>query len=889
MLAQWLMLFAAGAAGESTCPNYFLVEDPIAIAYVAEHFPDQWTHVTSGAVADALSGFRDYIDQSRDPDYLRPTVYALTASAARVQRTDGPQSMLQFLLLARDFQDRLSRPREQDRAISASIDVGIGTALQIAGRHAEAIDAYQRAQRESRRIRGRPGAGLLAMAQAFEASVAYDQRNYRRVETLVTEARQRTDDPFVEAWADILLAATYRQQGDYREAQTLLEDLINRPGLDCARMLLALARRNLGELKIYYKPIAHQPLSTRLDEALLHLSAAEKEYADLVLDIERAISLSHIAEITLKRNNFEQAEHLLRQALTVFEKAGFQDGIGRLHHHLGQVARLRADASRTPEQQEEREAAVKSFNRSLEIYTRLGDPEWQWRSLLGRGAARESYELQSAKDDYRAAARILLSMRQSLAEGALPEHSGFADSYREVFSRLIAILLREGDIDDALAMIAASDAITLRRQFLLDARYRRASGDEDQIGQECTDLLLRYPEQQQRSVVTSFVHSASNMIDTGDGVAQAESEAMPLPIGNLPADTAILTYRVHAKNIDIVLRSPERQMAIHVPYAESDLRDDIAAFIRLIRTTRFDLPDRWKPGGRGEAGYNRELIDAAESFHDLLVSPLSEQLSGVQTLFIHTNGVLELLPFSVLAQRGDDGEPVFLVDRFDVRRFMGSQSRKQRSPVADTPHVVAFADPENRGGSSRDRLAESAKFAEAVLRPMFSADVYLDVDATKVNLRRAWPGANILHIGAHGVITTRSPYLLMAPDDVQGRLSSCEILDLPYHDRLQLVVLEACESAVAARGSGGGNAENLSSIGSAFGSRGARNVVATLWRVGQNASVELMHAFYRELKQGATPGAALRRAKSMLRNSDGVLAQPYYWAGFTIFEKLEQG
>jgi CHAT domain-containing protein len=59
-------------------------------------------------------------------------------------------------------------------------------------------------------------------------------------------------------------------------------------------------------------------------------------------------------------------------------------------------------------------------------------------------------------------------------------------------------------------------------------------------------------------------------------------------------------------------------------------------------------------------------------------------------------------------------------------------------------------------------------------------------------------------------------------------------------------------------------------------------VVASLWRVPDRGTAELMRRFYEGmLVKGMPPAAALRAAQLALRK-DPRWAAPYNWAGFTL-------
>jgi len=63
---------------------------------------------------------------------------------------------------------------------------------------------------------------------------------------------------------------------------------------------------------------------------------------------------------------------------------------------------------------------------------------------------------------------------------------------------------------------------------------------------------------------------------------------------------------------------------------------------------------------------------------------------------------------------------------------------------------------------------------------------------------------------------------------------------------------------------------------------GASTVVASLWKVDDEATAELMKRFYGNLLQGRmTPAAALRAAQNSIRQEPQWHA-PHYWAAFTL-------
>jgi CHAT domain-containing protein len=63
---------------------------------------------------------------------------------------------------------------------------------------------------------------------------------------------------------------------------------------------------------------------------------------------------------------------------------------------------------------------------------------------------------------------------------------------------------------------------------------------------------------------------------------------------------------------------------------------------------------------------------------------------------------------------------------------------------------------------------------------------------------------------------------------------------------------------------------------------GAPQVVASLWRVDDEATAELMKHFYRQMfQENQTPAAALKAAQIAVWQQKR-WQSPYYWAAFTL-------
>jgi CHAT domain-containing protein len=95
---------------------------------------------------------------------------------------------------------------------------------------------------------------------------------------------------------------------------------------------------------------------------------------------------------------------------------------------------------------------------------------------------------------------------------------------------------------------------------------------------------------------------------------------------------------------------------------------------------------------------------------------------------------------------------------------------------------------------------------------------------------------------------------------------------------VDLVVLSACQTGLGKDVKG----EGLIGLTRGFMYAGASGVVASLWKVDDEATAELMKHFYQGMfDKGLSPAAALQEAQvAMLKQKRW--HEPYYWAGFVI-------
>jgi CHAT domain-containing protein/tetratricopeptide (TPR) repeat protein len=230
-------------------------------------------------------------------------------------------------------------------------------------------------------------------------------------------------------------------------------------------------------------------------------------------------------------------------------------------------------------------------------------------------------------------------------------------------------------------------------------------------------------------------------------------------------------------------------------------------------------------------------------------------------------------------------DPVFEQDdpRLAAFRVRGKSSTQGRSPALNR----AISD---MGTSSYiARLPASRNEANAIATILRSRDphgvhVGLDFDASREYvLKEGLMQFRLLHFATHGVVDSRHPEmsgLILSLIDRKGRKEDGYLrLGDIYKMKLSadLVVLSSCDSALGKDL----DSEGIIGLPRGFLYAGARSVIATLWKVNDEATARLMANLYARIERGESPSSALRSAQLEMLH-DEQWSKAYYWAAFSL-------
>jgi CHAT domain-containing protein len=242
-------------------------------------------------------------------------------------------------------------------------------------------------------------------------------------------------------------------------------------------------------------------------------------------------------------------------------------------------------------------------------------------------------------------------------------------------------------------------------------------------------------------------------------------------------------------------------------------------------------------------------------------------------------------------------DPVFTDDDTRVRRNAGKAGAKGRTRSADSDKIdIAFLQMtisvretgviDAAGGFGRLLNTRREAVAISALVPERERLQALDFGASRSTALRPELGQyRIVHFATHGMLNSVHPGLsgiVLSLVDDEGkpqdgflRLQDIYNLKLPA----ELVVLSACETGLGKEIKG----EGLIGLTRGFMYAGTPRVVASLWKVDDRATSELMKRFYQGMlgPEALSPAEALRQAQLSIWKQNQWRA-PFYWAAFVL-------
>jgi len=312
--------------------------------------------------------------------------------------------------------------------------------------------------------------------------------------------------------------------------------------------------------------------------------------------------------------------------------------------------------------------------------------------------------------------------------------------------------------------------------------------------------------------------------------------------------------------------------------------------------------------------------------YEKLFKPLEKYLKKSKEIIIVPAGKLETIPFeSLITAKKKQERPVYLLEKYRMKYLQSASLlpvlRKHYTRNSTSNGFIGFGDPvydyENfkqgkpeqgsitraqqnedeikeihrdryaRAGGIMDRLPHSGKEIKSIAR-LFEKEslksvAHLREQAAEENSKAPnMKDFDYIHFSCHGLLNDDFQSLVLSqlpPDKSKedGYFTLNEIMNCDYNAKL--VVLSACETGSGKMYKG----EGVTGLTRAVMYAGTPAVMASLWKVDDTATKELMVRFYKNmLEKGMDKVEALRQAKLRLLKNENYRS-PFFWSAFVMY------
>ena len=274
---------------------------------------------------------------------------------------------------------------------------------------------------------------------------------------------------------------------------------------------------------------------------------------------------------------------------------------------------------------------------------------------------------------------------------------------------------------------------------------------------------------------------------------------------------------------------------------------------------------------------------ALKRLYNVVIDPIRDLLHSDEVVIV-PQGPLCLAPFAAFM----DFKSKYLCETFRIRLFPSLSSLRliQNCPADwhSKTGALLVGDPWVQEVIYEGMTLEQLKWAEKevqMIGKILQTKPIFGKQATKDEVLRRISSVALVHIAAHSKMETGE--IALAPNTTRSSLIPVkEDYLLTMKDvlkaqiRARLVVLSCSHSA-----RGQVKSEGVVGIARAFLGAGARSVLVSLWAIDDEATMEFMEFFYRQLVNGRSASEALNEAMKSMRESDRFSAVKY-WAPFVL-------
>jgi CHAT domain-containing protein/Tfp pilus assembly protein PilF len=803
-----------------------------------------------------------------------------------------------------------------DRSGEANMLHGIGMCHMQIGEMQKALDNYNEALLIKRALGDRrQEANILTNIGSIYKSLGEEQKALDKYNEALPIFR-RVGDRSGEATTINNIGEAYRSLGEtqkalekYSEALSIFRTAGDRLGEAATLNSIGVAYRTLGEM---------QKALDKLNEALPLRRAAGDRRGE-------AVTLSNIGLVYQSLGELQEAQEKYNEALPILRAAVDRNGEADTLLRIAQAEQKRGNLTQARQTIEQAVGLIESL-----------------RTNIASQALRASY-FASRREFFESYIDVLMQMhKENPATGfdavalAVSERAR-ARSLLELLKEARAdirqgvdslLLERERSLQQLLNAKAAAQVALLNR--------KHTPAQAEAFAKEIASITIEYDELRAQIRERSPRYAALTQPQPLN-LTEIQQRV-------LDPDTLLLEYLLGEKSSYLFVVSQTSLTCRQLP-KRSEIEAATRPVYELLTAPQprpsEAATERQARTAEARANYWTQAAELSR----MLLGPVASQL-GRKRLAIVADGALQYIPFAALPapSPGNDGgrnsgaelqplfveheivslpsastlatlrretagrkpaekslavlaDPVFTNDDTRVRRDVGKAGAKEKTRSADSGETDIVSLQMTRSGRETGVIGGEGGFgrlistrheaaAISVLVPERERMQALDFEASRTTaLRPELSEYRNIHFATHGMLNNIHPELsgiVLSLVDEGGRQQDgfLRLQDI-YNLKLQaeLVALSACQTGLGKEIKG----EGLVGLTRGFMYAGAPRVVASLWKVDDRATSELMKRFYQGMlgAERLRPAEALRQAQLSFWKEKR-WREPYYWAAFVL-------
>ncbi len=464
-------------------------------------------------------------------------------------------------------------------------------------------------------------------------------------------------------------------------------------------------------------------------------------------------------------------------------------------------------------------------------------------------ASQKSF-VQSNEEKYRQLANLLID------EGRLAEAQQVLDLLKE--EEYLDFVRRDASAEVDQAKVALTDSekkaldeytrlssqltsLGARFQTLQDAKSKAGGKLTAEKEAEYAALKTQIEEAGVgvRTFLTKLSAEFSKTVEDDATITPSSIDALRADLRSVGPDVVLVSTYLLPNRYRAIVTTGRAMVDRKVEYSErkltqADINRKIAEFQRALQNTRIDP----RPLGK--------------ELYDIFVKPIEGDLqgAGAKTILWSLDGTLRYIPMAALSPDGK----TYLAEKYQnvivtlarqsklfdeptgkEWRALGAGVSKPHEGFSALPSVVSEINSIVREGSSTGVLD-----GKKLIDEKFDLVAFRDTLPARTEDGKAF---NVVHLATHFKLGANDQDSALLLGD-GTRLSLFEISkdeDLDFRN-VDLLTLSACQTAIAA---GDGSGREVESLGMLAQKKGARAVLATLWKVADEPTAAFMGEFYR--------------------------------------------